>query len=371
MSSEGTFDVDAILDKETLSTLSVGTQKDEIVSLRNRLNMWHENCRDLFVDLREVNFVCTPDDSYIEFTNTSFYGKRLYFKIDPQNPKDAKVILATQQFCKFLGVPFGFFTSNRPSLKMNIVKTWQAGLSATESKAQAIMKIRESKDCTIIRAITPTSKCSIPLHELISIILNTIEIPVKMEFVYGDEKDDPVMHARFLFEKEYKILGEKETVCLGFSLIASELDASSLVIDVLVHDKVHATSYIASYGGDPFFKSKYEGIKASQIKDVFPKMLNRIDAEAAEMLANITSITLEACDFCPEPEALRLMRAKGFSSKIKKAVFHQISECEKQITNPWELARHVGLVAKDFDAMKRLDIERAIGKYLGLIYGKE
>jgi len=36
-----------------------------------------------------------------------------------------------------------------------------------------------------------------------------------------------------------------------------------------------------------------------------------------------------------------------------------------------DIARHVGLVAKDFDSIKRLDIERGIGKYLQLVFAKE
>jgi hypothetical protein len=319
-----------------------------------------------------IDYTATPDDSYIEFKDKSFYAKKLYFKVDPQAPRDPKIILAQQQLCKILGVPYTFFAVNRPSLKMNIVKTWQAGLTAQESKMQGIMKIRESNDCSIIRAFLPLNKCSIQLYELIDMILSTLDIPVTMEFVHGDDKDAPILHARFLFEKEYKVL--ESPVCLGFSLIASELDASPMIIDIFLHDKVHATSYISSYGGDPFFKSKYEGIQAKQIKDVFPQLLNRIDSEAAEMVSCVDRKIrdcLEDGPFCAETECMSLMRAKGFSGKIKKAVYHQIAECQKDIQNPWDIACHVGLVAKDFDSIKRMDIERGIGKYLQLVFAKE
>ena len=220
--------------------------RKEIAQLRDRLRVSHEHCRDLFVDMRTVDYIATPDDSYIEFLDKNYYDKRLYFKVDPQRPNDPKIIIAQQQFCKLLGIPYKFFAANRPSLKMNIVKTWQAGLTADESKAQSVLKIRESKDCSILRAFIPVTKCSVPLYELIDIILNSVAIPLTMEFVYGDERDDLILHVRFLFDKEYTVMGSK--VCLGFSLLASELDASPFIIEIFLHDKEFATSYISKIG---------------------------------------------------------------------------------------------------------------------------
>jgi hypothetical protein len=75
--------------------------------------------------------------------------------------------------------------------------------------------------------------------------------------------------------------------------------------------------------------------------------------------------------FCAEAECMSLMRTKGFSGAIKKAVYHQVTECQADIHTPWDIARHVGLVAKDFDSIKRIDIERGIGKYLQLVFAKE
>ena len=49
-------------------------------------------------------------------------------------------------------------------------------------------------------------------------------------------------------------------------------------------------------------------------------------------------------------------------------MYHQITECQADIHTPWDIARHVGLVAKDFDSIKRLDIERDIGKYSILLH---
>jgi predicted acetyltransferase len=346
---------------------------EDIEHLRNRLRSWNENCRDLFVDLRAMDFSASSEDSSIEFKDKGVYAKRLYFKVDPQNPKDPKTTHAQQQFCKMLGVPHPFFIANRPTLKMNIVRTWQSGLSASETKAQCIMKIRESADCSIIRAFIPVTKCPIMLHELINTIMDTVTIPITMEFAYGDDKDDLTLHARFLFGKRYELFEERIPVCLGFSLVASELDASPMSVDVLLHDLTHKASFLTTYGNDPFFKSKYEGIKTSQIKDVLSKMLTRIDEDALDILNSVSQKVENAKKeiFIAEDEAARLMRSKGFSEKIKKALYHQITECEDKIHTPYDLAVHAGLVAKDLDSLKRLDIERAAGKYLWLVFSKE
>lgn len=353
----------------TVITPDLDFLMEDMDSLIGRLRLWNEKCRDLFVDLRYVNYRCADEDSFIEMQMKGVYDKPLYFKYDPNNMKDPKVVLAMQQFCKLIGIPFNFFFSNRPTLKMNIVKTWQAGLNAAEDKAQCVFKIRESEGCSMIRALIPVTRSAVPLHEIFQIIKDTLKIPYHMEFVYGDDKDDLVMHARFLFEKEYIIA--QDPVCVGFSLIASELDASPLIIDVLLHNKTRKTSCIATYGMQPFFKSKGDGIKTQQIKDLIPKLVERIEKEADEIVHRINERINEVADLFIEAECATICRYKGFNGPIKKAIYHQVTECSDQIHTPWDFATHVGLVAKDLDSIKRLDIERGIGRYLGLTFGKQ
>jgi hypothetical protein len=343
----------------------VGDSKD-ISELSGRLKMWHENCRDLLIDLRSVSYNISEEDSFLEFNDKNYYENRLYFKLDPQKPKDAKVVHAIKQLCKIISIPYAFFASCRPTLKTNIVKTWQAGLADDIKKAQNIIKIRESKGCTIIRAITPVSKLIIPLHELIQIIKDSVTEPFKLECAYGDEKDDLILHARFLFEKEYTFNGP---VCMGFSVTASELGACPLSIDVLLYNKLSKTSCVASYGGESFFKSDYTGLQPSSIKDILPVMLNRLNEEIPEIFSRLEKKQIEAQkDFCAETDALEISRGKGLTSAVKKAIYHQVSECLDSIKSPWDLAMHVGLVAKDFDALKRSQIEKAIGIYLNLFF---
>jgi hypothetical protein len=353
----------------------ISTDNDSTVDFKNieelcgRLRMWHENCRDLLVDLRTVTYEISEEDTFIEFKDKSYYGSRLYFKADPEDPKNPKVIHATKQLCKIVGIPYTFFASNRPSLKKNIVRTWQSGLADDVKKAQNVFKIRESKDCTIIRAITQTTKSFIPLYEMIQLIKDSLGVPFKLEDVSGDEKDDLILHARFIFDKEYTFNGP---ICLGFALTASEIDACPLSIDVLLYNKIMKTSCVALYGGESFFKSDYKGLQSSSLKDMLPLMLSRLDSEVPEILLRLDQKQrhYDTSVFCAESDAVEICRAKGLTSKIKKAIYHQVSECFEEIKSPWDLAMHVGLVAKDFDAVTRLKIEKAIGVYLNLFFSE-
>lgn len=356
-------------EKDEPTVAEVIANPEEIENLYNRLSMWHGNCRDLLVDLRTVSYEISEEDTYLEFHDKSFYESRLYFKVDPQNPKDAKVIHATKQLCKVIGVPYSFFASCRPSLKKNVFRTWLSGLGDDVKKSQNVLKIRESKDCNIIRAVTITTKSIIPLHDLIGIIKDSLGVPVKLDEVFGDEKDDLVFHARFLFEKEYDFNGP---VCLGFSITASELDACPLTIDVLLYNKITKTYCSALYGGESFFKSDYKGLQSSSLKEMLPHMITRIEDEVEEMLSRISSKqqSYKNSVFCAESDAIELCKAKGMSSKIKKAIYHQVSECIDEITTPWDLATHAGLVAKDFEILKRVQIEKAIGVYLNLFFSE-
>lgn len=341
---------------------------EDIESLARRLRGWHENCRDLFVDLKNLRYFCDAEDEYIEFEDKRVYENKIFFKMDPDNPKNPKVQLARKQFCKILGIPHSFFTANRPSLKMNIVRTWQAGLGGEDEKAQVIAKIRESRDCSILRAFTPVAKSIPPLHEIVEIIMKKSETPLILESVRGDEKDDLIFHAQFLLP-EILVISDRK-MRLGFSLIASELDASPLIFDGLVHDVESKTSAVFSYGGDPFFKSSNEGIQATELKEMLPKMIQRIQQDRDAVVESIKARQEALGDMIPERDCATLGRMKGFTSKIRRAVYHEVQECEADISSPLDMARHVGLVAKDLDSLKRILVERGIGKYLNLVFSK-
>lgn len=356
-------------DKSDPKEIPAEDQKSELESLRNRLKLWTESCSHKLIDLRAIDFMASSDDLSVTYQEKSIYPRPLHFKSDPDNPTNPKILHAMNQFSKMIGIPPKFFLENRPRLKMDIVKNFQAGLEAVEDKAQCLVHYRETQDYTTIRAFTPLGHSTIANHELVDTIIRGSEMPLGLLFAHGDEKDDLILHARILFKDGVKeALGRK--FCLGFSLIASELGASPLIIDSCVHDIESNTSYMASYGKGPYFKSKYEVLQPKQIKEIFAKLVERILEEREEMIDRIAQRVEQNPQIVPAEEIVSINRMKGITSKVSKSIYQQMAACEDDITSPLDFARHVSLVAKDFDSIKRLEIERAAGTYLNLIFSK-
>jgi len=360
------------------------TMAEDAISLAGRLETWNGSCRDLFLDLRTITFTATDEDMFIECNDKDYYPKPLYFKTDPQKPKDPKTVQAQKQFCKQIGIPHSFFMNNRPQLKMDIVKTWQAGLGADKDKGRGIVRFRESPDYCVLRAIVPETYALIQNYEIIRTINDTfikvdgfrtindtfIKVdgsnPNVLEFAYGDERDDLTLHARYLSGQKFQILDSD--VCVGFSVIASELGASPLIVEALLHHIQSRTAFIASYGAESFLTAKYEGIQPQEIKELFPKLIERITQEIPEMKARIENLrgTID-----PEETCEIIASWKGLPSKFQRALFHEVSTCPDDMKTMWDFARHMSLIAKDFDSLKRLQIERAAGQYLNLMFSKQ
>lgn len=338
-------------------------------ALANRLQLWNKSCRDLFVDLRMFDFNADDEEMCLISQDKEYFDRPLYFKVDPENPRDPKIQLAQKQFCKFVGVPHGFFMNNRPALRNEIVKTWQAGLGADDKKARCIARIRESQDYCIIRALLPEANNLLQNQELMTLTEEcSRQSPATffLEFSTGDHRDDLILHARFLSDQSFEVAG---TECrLGFSITASELGASPLVVDTLLHQTESKTAYVASYGSEPFFYSKYEGIQAHEIKEMLPGMIERLLNEGSEMKDRIES---ELRSVEPHEECIKINTWPGIPRKFKRSLFHEASAQEEDMRTSWDFARHMALIAKDFDAQKRLAVERTAGYYLNLVFGKD
>lgn len=339
--------------------------KKEIEILKDALINHNRKCRNILMDLRSVDFRATDEDMILSFRDKAFFGKDLYFKHDPDDAKNPSNIHAQKQFCKFLGVPHAFFKSNRPTLRDNIVRAWQAGLNAEDSpkKYQCVVRIREKEDHAIIRAIVPIDYTMLDNHELLENIIKNVTYTHKLHLKSGVAQDDLVFHARFLFRNSFQIRGEN--ICLGFAITASELGAGSLDVDILVHHVESDTTTIATYGGEPFFSCRYTGIRSDEIKELFPALIERINNEEREIQERIEA---KLYGIYPEVECSSIKNLKGFSTKFKKAVYHEVSETADDMRTPWDFARHMGLIAKDFDILARTQIERSIGTYLNLVF---
>lgn len=335
--------------------------KSDVEALKNRIGLWNKNCRDLLIPLTSIEFECDEEEMKIVL-DEDYYDKPLFFKVDPTNPKDPKVLHAHKQFCKMIGVPYSFFAANRPSLKNNIVRTWQSSLEA--DKANCVARIRESDDHAIIRALLPDTSVPFTNEELLDIIKESVRIPLTLEFSHGDERDDLSLHARFLSNQIFQIKGED--VCLGFSLLSSELGSSPLIVEVILHHIQSKSSVVATYGNGPFFKSKYEGIQKNDLKEMFPLMIERIENEAAEFVTRIASE--DSRSVFPKEDCYEVSTMKKVPKKFVKALYQEVAEHEDDMRTPWDFARHMALIAKDFDPEKRIDVERIAGKYLNLVF---
>lgn len=343
----------------------VEAAKKEAEDLKSTLSVWNKNCRNLFIDLRAVDFKATDDDMFLTFKEKAFYDKPLYFKNDPDDAKNPKLLHSQKQFCKFLGVPHTFFKNNRPSLRENIVRTWQSGLNAEEKpkKYQCVARIRESDDHAIIRAMVPVDYTMLDNSEIMDLIAGSVQVPYKLNLSSGATKDDLIFHARFLFDESFKVNGEN--VCLGFAVTSSELGACSLDVDVLLHNMESDTTIITTYGGDPFFSCKYTGIRNEEIKELFPALIDRMRDERADIQGRLEE---KLHLIHPEVECASIKSIKGFSTQFKKSLYHEVSEAASDMTTPWDFARHMGLIAKDHDIVMRTKIERSIGTYLNLVF---
>ena len=364
-------EVELVVEKKEEVKKDPKAMAEDALTLALRLEGWNKSCKDLFMDLRSVTFTATEEEMFLECTDKKYYSKPLYFKSDPQKPKDPKVVQAQKQFCKMIGIPHSFFMNNRPQLKMDIVKTWQAGLGADENKGRCILRFRESPDYCVIRAMVPETYALIQNNEIIQTINNNFinvaeDNPNVIEFIYGDERDELILHARYLSGKKFQILGED--VCVGFSVIASELGASPLIVEALLQHIPSRTGYVASYGAESFLRAKYEGIQPQDIKEIFPKLIQRITQEIPDMKDRVESFKGE---IDPEEECAKVSSWHGLPSKFKRSLFHEVSGCAEDMKTRWDFARHMSLIAKDFDSLKRLQIEKASGQYLNLMFEKQ
>lgn len=338
---------------------------DQAQNLIDRLEMWNKGCRDMFLDLRTVDFVATEEEMYLKFKEKEVYDKPIHFKVDVDNPKDAKVVHAHKQFCKMVGVPHAFFVQNRPSMKTNIIKTWQAGLEADESKARCVARIRESDEFTQIRALVPEGYCTLQNHELIKTVTEAIPTVYQLEFSVGDQRDDLICHARYLMGDVFEVCGTD--CCLGLAVTCSELGASPLIIDSFLYHLESKTAFMASYGSDPFMKLKYDSIQPSELKEAIETVSKRVLGEVDEFV-NRVEILNKPID--PMEQCARIKSWYGVSGKFLKQLYHEASECEGDMESHWDFARHMSLIAKDYDITKRPSIERLAGKFLTLSFGK-
>lgn len=333
-------------------------------ALVRRLAEWSSGGRDMFVDLRTVRFRSDDEGMWLEMPE-GVVPRRLDFKRDPTSPKDPKIVHAQKQLCRLLGVPHSFFASNRPAMRESIVKSMQAGLDADEKKGRSVARVREGASVAMLRALFAERAVAPYAADVVSSIRKALDGNGYIEFAFGDGKDDLILHVRFVTDD--RVPFKDAEYRMAFDLIFSELGACPMSIDALVHDPVHKTSFAALYGGDPFFTSKYVGLQAQQVSEMIPTLLERLRGEDDEIGAALRSANEGV--YSVRQDCLNICRSKGLNAAMRKALFYEVEQAG-DIDTKLDLARHVALVAKDFDSLKRLALERAAGRYVNLVFSR-
>ena len=339
------------MDEVTLSNLLA---KQELQS---------KGCEEKCLDFQALKFEAADGDLRLYNDFQSYYFKR-----DPKNPKDPKVVHALRQFCKMMKVPYSFFVKNPEYMKNDMVSCWLPTLKT--DKAQVLGKLRRTKEegKSIIRALLPVEYTNIPNMDIVKRISEVITDDFKIEFVFGDDRDDLVLHMRFISDQTFSVCGEDCT--LGFSVVCSELGASPLCVDTMLYRMPSKTALIASYGGESFFSSPYEGIQPDDLNSLFPSLLTRLK-EQLHFLKERVQAAKEVTEDRKEIKELMasLKGRKGLTEKFHQLLFLEL-EKDDSVKTLWDFSNKLAILAKDFDVKGRIQIEKVAGDLVGLWFEK-
>lgn len=220
----------------------------------------------------------------------------------------------------------------------------------------------------MIRAILPVEGTWPLNHQMMQAIIDNTPGRLDLDVVTGDDRDDLILHARFLVETPREFMGR--LLRPGFSLICSQLGACPLTLEALLYDCESKTSYVACFGGDSFYKGKAGTMQLSDLKELIPRLAGRVTEMVPDMLDSIRRRCERANPFVLEHETTELCGYR-MPATAQMMVYHQVTECSGEIRSPLDLARHACLVAKEYDGAKRVLLERAAGQYLNLYFGRD
>jgi hypothetical protein len=339
-------------------------ERDETIrTLIERLKTLTMSCEDKHLDLKTLQF--DSEEGEMRLYN-QFHS--YYFKSDPKNPKDIKITHAVQQFCKIQGVPYSFFAKNPEHMKKSLTSCWLPSLKP--EKSSVLAKLRKTKDSNdyIIRALLPVEYTNISNIDVLEALSSAIGDTYKMEFAIGDDRDDLILHARFLSKEEFEVCGEK--CCVGFSVICSDLGASPLMVETFLHRIPSKASFLVTYSTEAFFSFDYEKIQKTDLQNMFPPLVQHLQESLLEIKNKIQSakeIVEKKDDIYDLLRSLRLN--KSLNEKFHTLMFQEL-ESDSNVKTRWDFVNKMSILAKDFPVDRRLKIERAAGNLLDLTFNK-
>jgi hypothetical protein len=188
------------------------------------------------------------------------------------------------------------------------------------------------------------------------------------KFIIGDERDDLILHVRFVCNESFEICGEKCAV--GFSVMCSELGASNLTVETMLFRDASKTCLVASYSSEPYFDYEYEKIQAKDLIDLFPNLIKRLKGQLAELKLKVQSAKEETESKADIQEKLKDLRLrKGLNDKFHTLLYQEL-EADQNVKTLWDLSNKIALVAKNFDVVNRVRIERVAGDLVRLCFVK-
>lgn len=332
----------------------------ELETLAERLEVHTKGCEEKCIDLQTLRFSVEEGDMRL-YNNFHSY----FFKRDPKNPRDPKIIHAAKQFCKMMGVPYSFFAKNPERMKTGMVECWLPTLTPDKSVILAKLRPTSEKDY-VIRALLPVQYTNITNAEVVRAVAEVIDDEFRIEFAIGEERDDLVLHIRFISREEFDAFGEPCAV--GFSVVASELGEEPLSVETLLYRSASKASFIASYNQESFFSFEYESIQRDDLKKMFPPLITHLRSQLGEVKEKIQrakEVSEEPKDITELLKNLRLQR--GLNEKFHRLLAQEMDEKVKTL---WDFANKMAVLAKDFEVDKRIRIEREAGALIGLTFDK-
>jgi hypothetical protein len=189
----------------------------------------------------------------------------------------------------------------------------------------------------------------------------------KIEFIIGDARDDLLLHVRFVSTEQFEVCGE--SCSTGFSIIVSELGAEPISIETFLFRNLSKAAMLASYGGEPYFESNYEGIQPSTLRELFPRLIKQLTDQLGALKDRIyaakTKVTQKE-DIKVLLQSLRLR--KGLNDKFHILLFQEVEK--NPVENRWDFVNRMSILAKDFASPARVKIEKAAGEMLDLVFDK-
>jgi hypothetical protein len=334
----------------------------ELQALIGRLKDYQVGCEDKVIDLQQLKFDIKDGEMRLYNDFRSYF-----FKNDPKKPNDPKIIHAAKQFCNVQGVPYSFFAKNPEYMKNQMVSCWLPTLKPEESMIFAKLRATKESNKSIIRALLSVEYANIPNSDILSMVGDASGDDFRVEFAIGDERDDLLLHVRFISKEQFEVCGE--SCSTGFSVMCSELGVCPISVDTLLFRNASKGAMMATYGGESFFESDYSGIQPTTLREFFPRLMEHLKSQLPEVKQRIYSAKTKITQ---KEDVVQLMKnlrlRKGLNNKFHTLFFQEIEK--NPVENRWDFVNRMAILAKDFESKARVQIEKAAGELIDLVFEK-